>query len=165
MRVAIREEVVLKEMIEFGAQGGRVEKRRGEQGKEQAKSRPALQNSRGGGGVCPLGQCTNLGPAFRLVRVRSDRVSTQVPGYLGTRCARTWQPAVLGCSAVCILRPSAVGAPSNIPTVCFITVMSTTVARDMPPLISRISPPVPRRHLSCPPQGPASTPPSSSDPS
>lgn len=64
VRVAVSEAVVLKEMIEFGAQGGRVERDEGsrqERAGTGGRSRPALQNSRGGG-VCPLGQCTNLGP-------------------------------------------------------------------------------------------------------
>lgn len=128
-------------------------------GQEQGKSRPALQNSRGGGGVCPLGQCTNLGPAFRLVRVRSERVSTQVPG--------TWVQAVLeyGSQQCVDFACPGILPPSNITMVCFIAVMSTTDARDISPLRSQISPPVPRRHLSCPPQDPASIPPSSSTPS
>lgn len=60
VRVAICEEVVLKEMIEFGAPGGRVEKRRGEQG----KSRPALQNSRGGGVCVLMGSARIWDPLF-----------------------------------------------------------------------------------------------------
>lgn len=64
VRVAMCEAVVLKEMIEFGAPGGRVERDEGSRQKRAgtgARSMPALQNSRGGG-VCPVGQCTNLGP-------------------------------------------------------------------------------------------------------
>lgn len=147
-----------------GRAGGKETRGAGQRaGKEQAR----LQNSRGGGGVCPLGQCTNLGPAFRLVRVRSDRVSkysgTWLPWY--KLCSNMAASSAQVLSSVYISPVLKLGAPSNIPIVCFITVMSTTSARDMPPLRSRISLPVPPRRLSCPPQDPASIPPSSSDPS
>lgn len=84
VRVAMCEAVVFEGNDRNRRTGRASGKRRGGSRRETGgRSRPALQNSRGGG-VCPRGQCTNLGPTvfLELSGLGETVCMVQVPRYL-----------------------------------------------------------------------------------